>query len=76
MISGTKFLVSLMTCCRVRVDVFLARMLLAFTTRHMVRSVHFILSPIRFTAQFDFAVSEIYIRTRKYMMHRWGGEMG
>ena len=35
-------------------------MLLAFTTRRMVRSGHLTLSPIRFTAQFDFAVSDWY----------------
>ena len=37
---------------------FHALMLLAFTTRRMVRSAHLALSPIRFTAQFDFAASD------------------
>ena len=36
-------------------------MLLAFTTRLMVRSAHLALSPIRFTAQFDFAVLDRYL---------------
>ena len=35
-------------------------MLLAFTTRRMVRSAHLALSRKRFTAQFDFAVSNRY----------------
>ena len=35
-------------------------MLLAFTMRLMVRSAHLALSLIRFTAQFDFAVSDRY----------------
>ena len=39
---------------------FLSLMLLTFTTGRMVRSVHPALSPIRFTVQFDFAVSDIY----------------
>ena len=38
----------------------LALMLLASTTRRMVRSAHFALSPFRFTAPFDFAVSDRY----------------
>ena len=33
-------------------------MLLAFTMRRMVRSAHLALSPIRFTDQFDFTVSD------------------
>ena len=41
-------------------------MLLAFTTRRMVRSAHLALSPIRFTAQFDFAVSDIFVRENAY----------
>ena len=40
--------------------VFLALMQLAFTTRRIVRSAHLALSPIRFTAQFDYAVSDRY----------------
>ena len=38
----------------------LALTLLTFTTRRMVRSAHLALSPIHFTAQFDFYVSETY----------------
>ena len=35
-------------------------MLLAFTTRRMVRSAHLALTPIRFTAPLYFAVPDIY----------------
>ena len=35
-------------------------MMLAFTMRRMVRSAHLTLSPIRFSAQFDFTVSDRY----------------
>ena len=38
----------------------LTLMLLAFTKRHMMRSAHLALSPKRFNAQHDFAVSDIY----------------
>ena len=38
----------------------LALMLLAFTMTHMVRSAHLALSPIHFTAKFDFAISDRY----------------
>ena len=58
-----------------RVMSILALKLLAFTTRPMVRSTHLALSPIRFTYQFDFAVSDRYIGKRKYILHRWYGEM-
>ena len=44
-------------------------MILAFTTRRMVKSAHLAPSPIRFTVQFDSAISDI--RTRKYILHRW-----
>ena len=36
-------------------------MLLAFTTRRMVRSAHLALSPIRSTAEYDFAVSDRHL---------------
>ena len=39
---------------------FFALMLLTFTTIRLVRSAHLALSPILFTAQFDFAVSDRY----------------
>ena len=45
---------------------FLALMLLTFTTRRLVRSAHLALSPICFTSQFDFAVSD-----SKYILHCW-----
>ena len=38
----------------------LALMLSAFTTRRMLGSAYLALSPIRFTAQFDIAVLDIY----------------
>ena len=52
----------------------LALMLLDFTTRCMVRSVHLALSPIRFTAQFHFTVSDRY-STKNCILHRWYSEM-
>ena len=51
-----------------RVMSILALKLLAFTTRPMVRSTHLALSPIRFTNQFDFGVSDRYIGKRKYIL--------
>ena len=54
---------------------FLALMLLAFTERHKVGSDHLALSPIRFTAQFDFAVSDRYsyerIHTASLGTEKW-----
>ena len=42
-------------------------MLLAFTTRSLVRSTHLAPSPIRFTAQFDFAASDrLFLRENTY----------
>ena len=34
-------------------------------------TAHLALFPQRFTAQFDFAFSNLVIRTRKYILHRW-----
>ena len=42
----------------VLISYLLALMLLVLTKRRMVRSAHLALSLIRFTAQFDFAVSD------------------
>ena len=39
---------------------FLALMLLGFIANRMVRSAHLTLSPILFTAQFDFTISDRY----------------
>ena len=44
-------------------------MLLAFTTRRMVRSAHLTLSVISFTAQFDFTVSDER-HTARWAPHR------
>ena len=50
-------------------------MLLAFTTRRMVRSAHLALSPIGFTALFDFGTSNRYshekIHTASLGTARW-----
>ena len=55
---GTK-LSSSATLCQTIVFI-LALMLLAFTTRRMVRSAHLARSHFCFTAQFDFAISNRY----------------
>ena len=52
----------------------LALMLLAFTTRRMVRSAHLALSLKRFTVQFF--VTQIDIRTKKYILNRWVRRVG
>ena len=41
-------------------------MMLVFTTRRKVRSAHLALFPICFTAQLDFAVSDIFVRENAY----------
>ena len=44
-------------------------MMLVFTARRLVRSAHLALSPMRFTAQFDFAVSDGYLYI-PYSLHK------